>query len=107
MLLKRIDTPSRFQLDLLKEEGGYPKDVFEAGPLPGGLGATLEIDLDKENELVTFKRVKITPAKDGDPKSEVREERIVGLLHSAQAGLMHPQAAPAPIAAKPPVAKSK
>lgn len=107
MLLKRIDTPSRFQLDLLKEEGGYPKDVFEAGPLPGGLNATLEIDLDTENELITFKRVKITPGKDGDPKSEVREERIVGLLHSAQAGLMHPLPPPAPSVVKPPLAKSK
>jgi hypothetical protein len=107
MLLKRIDTPSRFQLDLLKEEGGYPKDVFEAGPLPGSLGAVLEIDLDKESELITFKRVKITPAKEGEPRSEVREERIVGLLHSAQAGLMHPLPPPAPSAVKAPLAKSK
>jgi hypothetical protein len=41
--LKRVDTLKLVQLDLPREEGGYPRDCFTAGELPGGR-ARLEIE---------------------------------------------------------------
>lgn len=42
--LSRVDTLKPIVLDLASEEGGYPKDVFTAGALPGGRESELALD---------------------------------------------------------------
>jgi hypothetical protein len=42
--LTRVDTLKPIVLDLPSEEGGYPKDVFTAGDLPGGRFSKLYLE---------------------------------------------------------------
>lgn len=88
--LKRVDTVRHVQLDLPREEGGYPRDTFMAGELPQGRGV---LRIVHDGNLVIFWRLDRAPwdGASGQFKADENSAKCVGMAPLSAIAMMHLQ----------------